>query len=128
LVTACHPVKPEKFYINHQVDGKCYKQLPVQVKGQVVFVVPSTHDINLQLPEVSYPWKPPHKKHLSTPEIGANKFTAEHALFTGNNLPDLEHEWIKLAIDRMQRKGLDEITRQASDPLKQWATSTEEFL
>ena len=90
--------------MNHQVDGKCYKQLPVQVKGQVVSVVPSTHDINLKSPEVSCPWKPPHKKHVSTPEIGARKFAAEHALFTGNKLAGVEQKWMKLAIESMQRK------------------------
>lgn len=112
MVTACHPVEPEKFFLNHRFGEKCYKQLPVHVKGQVVFVVSNEHEIKLQLREGICSWKPPHNKHGDTPEIGANKFAAERILFTGKKLPDVEDEWIKLAINRLQRKQRDEITQR----------------
>ena len=104
LVTAGYPVEPEKSFLNHQVEEKCYEYLSVQVKGQVVFIAPNTHNVKLHSREVSCPWKPPRNNHEITAGLGLNKFSTERTLFTGNKLPDIEDEWIKLAIDHAKKR------------------------
>ncbi|VDD96776.1 unnamed protein product [Enterobius vermicularis] len=125
LVAACHPVKPEKLFLYHQVEEECYEYLPVQVKEQVVFIAPNTHDVKLHSRAVNCPLKPLRNNHEIIAGLGLNNFLTKRTLFTGIKLPDIGDEWIKLAIDRKQRY---EPAEQVSNPFEQRATSTDEFL
>jgi len=108
IVHKCHNVTASKIFKDFQIDGKCYKFLPVLVDNKVYFVPPGTKDLVLSSPIVDCNqrhipiFKHNSKWFTSTGEVHVSKLPFEITR-TSNpemfyfNAPALFHDKLALA-------------------------------